>query len=66
LWLLFDDLEGVINANIEGIFVDPNDERFKSSEIQKLRTFEQQRLRKKGLINVPLQLFPRHLACHSQ
>lgn len=45
-----DDLEGVINANIEGVFVDPNDERFKSSEIQNLRAFEQQRLRKKGLV----------------
>jgi hypothetical protein len=51
-----DDLEGVINANIEGIFVDPNDERFKSSEIQKLRTFEQQRLRKKGLIETEKSL----------
>jgi hypothetical protein len=36
--------------------IDPNDERFKSSEIQKLRTFEQQRLRKKGLIETEKSL----------
>lgn len=44
------DLKGVIDANLDGIFVDPTDERFEASEIQKLRTLEQQRLRKEGLI----------------
>lgn len=47
-----DDLTGVINANIDGIFIDPNDDNYVmgSSKIQELRTFEQQRLRKKGLV----------------
>jgi hypothetical protein len=47
-----DDLKGVINANIDGIFIDPNDDNYVmgSSKIQELRTFEQQRLRKKGLV----------------
>jgi hypothetical protein len=48
-----DDLKGIINANIDGIFIDPNDDNYVmgSSKIQELRTFEQQRLRKKGLVN---------------
>lgn len=47
-----DDLKGIINANIDGIFIDPNDDNYVmgSSKIQELRTFEQQRLRKKGLV----------------
>lgn len=47
-----DDLTGIINANIDGIFIDPNDDNYVmgSSKIQELRTFEQQRLRKKGLV----------------
>ena len=47
-----DDLKGIINANIDGIFIDPNDDNHAmgSSKIQALRTFEQQRLRKKGLV----------------
>lgn len=47
-----DDLKGIINANIDGIFIDPNNDSYLigSSKIQELRTFEQQRLRKKGLV----------------
>lgn len=50
------DLRDVIDTNLDGIYVDPTNPDYSTSQIKKLRTVERQRLLKEGLIKTEQKL----------